>query len=243
MVNGNLRIQIKLAALFKEQRKTLAVAIDATRQITGVSSMRQIIRMIGTLAALAAVTVASPVRAGFIGLPHMLAPQLQKIAFAAPALPPFAYTRFCMQYPADCIGSHNHFRPRPIALTEARLAELGEVNRNVNRSIRFERNDGGIASERWVISPKAGDCNDYAVTKRHELIARGWPARALLLAEVVTSWGEHHLVLVVRTRGGDLVADSLNYEIKPWSQARYQWVRIQTPAKPTFWATVAKAQA
>jgi predicted transglutaminase-like cysteine proteinase len=203
--------------------------------------MRQIIKMIGTLAALASVTVASPVRAGFIGMPHMLGAQLHKIAFAAPALAPFAYTRFCVQYPADCAASHNHFRPRPIALTEARMAELREINRNVNRSIRFEHNDGGIASERWVVSPKTGDCNDYAVTKRHELIARGWPARALLLAEVVTNWGEHHLVLVVRTSSGDLVADSLNYEIKPWVQAPYQWVRIQTPAKPMFWATVAKA--
>jgi predicted transglutaminase-like cysteine proteinase len=204
--------------------------------------MRQIIKTIGTLAALAAVAIASPVRAGFIGLPHMLGQQMQKIAFATPALPPFAYSRFCIQYPADCAASHNHFRPRPIALTESRLAELREINRDVNRSIQFERNDGGIATERWVISPKTGDCNDYAVTKRHDLIARGWPTRALLLAEVVTNWGEHHLVLVVRTRAGDLVADSLNYEIKPWSKAPYQWVRIQTPAKPTFWATVAKAQ-
>jgi predicted transglutaminase-like cysteine proteinase len=45
--------------------------------------------------------------------------------------------------------------------------------------------------------PSSGDCNDYAVTRRHDLIARGWPARSLLLAEVITSWGEHHLVVVV----------------------------------------------
>lgn len=203
--------------------------------------MRRIIKMIGMLAALAGAVAVSPANAGFVGLPHMLAPQLQKIAFAAPALPPFAYNRFCEQYPADCAASRNHFRPRPLALTAARMDELREVNRDVNRSIRFERNDGGVATERWVVAPRTGDCNDYAVTKRHDLIARGWPARMLLLAEVVTTWGEHHLVLVVRTRGGDLVADSLNYDIKPWSKAPYQWVRVQTPAKPMFWATVAKA--
>lgn len=204
--------------------------------------MRHIVKMVATLAALAAACVASPVNAGFIGLPHMLGPQLQKIAFAAPALPPFAHTRFCLQYPADCAPSHNHFRPRPIALNAARLAELREINRDVNRSIRFEANEEGIAGERWVLSPKTGDCNDYAVTKRHDLIARGWPARMLLLAEVVTTWGEHHLVLVVRTRSGDLVADSLSTEIKPWTEAPYRWVRIQTPAMPTFWATVGKAK-
>lgn len=204
--------------------------------------MRPIVKWIAALAALTAVGGSAPARAGFIGLPHMLAPQLQKIAFAAPTLAPFAHTRFCIQYPADCAPSHNHFRPRPIALNGARLAELREVNRDVNRSIRFERNEDGIVGERWVLSPKTGDCNDYAVTKRHDLIARGWPARMLLLAEVVTTWGEHHLVLVVHTRGGDLVADSLNHEIKPWTETPYQWVRIQTPAMPTFWATVTKAK-
>jgi predicted transglutaminase-like cysteine proteinase len=95
-----------------------------------------------------------------------------------------------------------------------------------------------VAGEQWLISPKAGDCNDYAVTKRHELMAKGWPARALLLAEVVTTWGEHHLVLVIRTRDGDLVADNLNANIRAWNKAPYQWVRVQSPADPKFWSTV-----
>lgn len=203
--------------------------------------MRQFIKRIAAVAALA--SLFSPAaQAGFVGMPHMLAPQYQKIAFAAPALAPFAHTRFCMQYPGDCRPSHNHFRPGPIKLTDARQNELREINLDVNQSIRFERNEDGIGGERWLISPKTGDCNDYAVTKRHELLALGWPARVLLLAEVVTTWGEHHLVLVVRTRQGDLVADSLSQVIKPWSKAGYQWVRIQTPDKPIFWATVGKAQ-
>jgi len=36
----------------------------------------------------------------------------------------------------------------------------------------------------WRIALLSGDCNDYAVTKRHELLA------ILLLAEVVTPRGE-----------------------------------------------------
>lgn len=204
--------------------------------------MRQFINRLAAVAALAGMLATPQARAGFIGLPHALAPQYQKIAFATPTLAPFAHTRFCVQYPADCVPSHNHFRPGPIKLTEQRRNELREINSDVNHAIRFERNEDGIAGERWLLSPKTGDCNDYAVTKRHELLERGWPARVLLLAEVVTTWGEHHLVLVVRTRQGDLVADSLSPEIKPWSKAGYQWVRIQTPAMPTFWATVGKAQ-
>jgi len=82
--------------------------------------------------------------------------------------------------------------------------------------------------EKWLINPTSGDCNDYAVSNRFELRKRSWPARALLLPEVATDWGEHHLILVVRTLGGDLVLDNLTPQIRPWTPARYRWVRMQT---------------
>ena len=88
------------------------------------------------------------------------------------------------------------------------------------------------------MSPDRGDCNDYAVTKRHQLIARGWPARTVLLSEVVTVSGEHHLVTVVRTNSGDLVLDNLTNQIVPWSRTPYRWVRIQTPKNPNYWASI-----
>ena len=91
----------------------------------------------------------------------------------------------------------------------------------------------------WLISPRAGECHDYAVTKRHQLLGLGWPEQDLLLSEVVTSWGEHHLVLVIRTSDGDLVADNLNPSIRIWSQTPYQWVRIQSPGNPLIWSTLA----
>jgi predicted transglutaminase-like cysteine proteinase len=60
-----------------------------------------------------------------------------------------------------------------------------------------------------------------------------------LLSEVVTNSGEHHLVLVVRTRSGDLVLDNLTAQIKPWSRVPYRWVRIQMPNESRLWATIA----
>src|SRR5262249_14849769 len=93
-------------------------------------------------------------------------------------------------------------------------------------------------TEEWIISPRAGDCNDYAVTKRHELLARGWPSRALLLSEVVTTWGEHHLVVVVSAEKGDFVLDNLNNDVRPVTLAGYRWVRAQSPDNPKFWSTV-----
>jgi predicted transglutaminase-like cysteine proteinase len=62
-----------------------------------------------------------------------------------------------------------------LKLTPQRAQELIAVNDRVNSAIKPERNDAGIAGERWILVPSSGDCNDYAVTKRHELIARGGP--------------------------------------------------------------------
>jgi predicted transglutaminase-like cysteine proteinase len=161
-----------------------------------------------------------------------------RIVFGAPTLPPFAHTRFCLVYPAECQVHGLRFRGGPIALTHKRRGDLIRINAEVNRTIRPQRASESIADEEWLIAPASGDCNDYAVTKRHELLARGWPARALLLAEVVIPSGEHHLVLVVRTREGDLVADNLKVAIRLWTETRYRWVRIQSPANPLLWRTI-----
>ena len=130
------------------------------------------------------------------------------------------------------------FRGGPIRLSAEKQVELAQVNASINAHIVPEPNLRGLAGEAWLIGPERGDCNDYAVTKRHELMARGWPARALLLSEVVTTWGEHHLVLVVRTVDGDLVLDNLTNRIKPWSRAPYRWVRMQMPGAAKLWTTV-----
>ena len=123
-------------------------------------------------------------------------------------------------------------------MTEKRWDDLKQVNKTVNASIVPEPNTEGLAGEKWIINPASGDCNDYAVSKRFELLKRGWPARTLLLSEVKTSWGEGHLILVVRTSVGDVVLDNLTPQIRPWTSAPYQWVRMQTPKNPNFWASL-----
>jgi predicted transglutaminase-like cysteine proteinase len=161
-----------------------------------------------------------------------------RIRLGAPVLAPLAHTRFCLKYPAECRVRTIRFRGGAIALTPERRAELVRANTEVNRAIRPQRSSERVIDERWLIAPLSGDCNDYAVTKRHQLLAKGWPARALLLAEVVVPSGEHHLVLVARTREGDYVADNLTKTIHHWSVSGYQWLRMQSPANPMFWSTV-----
>ena len=168
---------------------------------------------------------------------------IQLIRFDAPTLAPMAFTQFCLKYPSDCKSGRLLLEGDRIELNDTRRSELETINRTVNSSIRPERNEDGLAGEKWLLSPLRGDCNDYAVTKRHQLIARGWPARTVLLSEVVTVSGEHHLVTVVRTNNGDLVLDNLTDQIKPWSRTPYRWLRIQTPKNPNYWASISERNA
>src|SRR5260370_1100109 len=162
--------------------------------------MRRIARVLALATMIAVAGFATISQAAFFSFPRALKFQLDRIKFNTPALAPMAHTRFCMHYQADCEVQGVDFRRRNIALTEARWKELTTVDRQVNRDIRPQPKEGGLLTEEWLVAPPAGDCHDYAVTKRHELLARGWPSRSLLLSEVITASREHHLVLIVRTQ-------------------------------------------
>ena len=142
---------------------------------------------------------------------------------------PFAHVVFCTSRPAECGQS-----PSPVAvtLTEDRRDELDEVNQSVNRRI-VPRDDP--AADTWTLAPRSGDCEDYVVTKRHELLARGWPASALRVAIGTIGSGEGHVVLVVRTTEGDLVLDNLSDDVVPWRQVDMAWLSIQSSINPRIW--------
>jgi predicted transglutaminase-like cysteine proteinase len=180
--------------------------------------------------------------ANLIGMPGMLGQIAKRISFSNFTLPPMAFTQFCLRYESQCKPQKIIFRGGPVQMTEKRWGDLKEVNRNVNGAIAPQPNTEGLAGEKWLINPANGDCNDYAVSKRFELLKRGWPARAVLLSEVKTSWGEGHLILVVRTSAGDLVLDNLTSQIRSWTHVPYRWVRMQTPKNPNFWALLGSSR-
>jgi predicted transglutaminase-like cysteine proteinase len=200
--------------------------------------MRSFKRVLGPVAAISLALLCGGAQAEALKSDQPASLQYEHIQLGAPALAPLAYSRFCLQYRDEC---EVHRMRGGVGLMRQRWAELVRVNADVNRAIAPQPEYGGVLAERWAVAPRAGDCHDYAVTKRHELMARGWPSRALLLAEVVIGTGEHHLVLVIRTRDGDFVADNLVAKIRPWFMTRYQWVRMQSPQNPIFWSTVAAA--
>jgi len=198
--------------------------------------MPQFVKLVVFVTVATSMVWSSVSQAAFFGLPRALGHQLARIGFDKPALPPLGHTFFCLRYPEDCTVQGTDFRRRNIALTDERWNELNVINRAVNRDIVPDEN----VTDEWRIAPEIGDCKDYAVTKRHELLVRGWPARTLLLSEVIVPSGAHHLVLVVRTKDVDLVLDNLNANIRPVAMTyhQYEWVRIETPQNPRFWAAV-----
>ena len=155
------------------------------------------------------------------------------ITEASPTLSPFQHVRFCLRYPTDC--KSDPAQTTKVDLTAETLESMQRVNRDVNLSIMPVAKSDPVADGGWTISPTSGDCNDYAVTKRHELLQKGLPAKALRLAVVKTQSGIGHLVLVVSTSKGNLVLDNLTETIVPWQFTKYQWMKIQSSADARYW--------
>lgn len=154
----------------------------------------------------------------------------QGYAFAPPAFYPF-----CSKEPRLCSTTGG---TKLVKLTPRRQAELASVNSSVNSRIG-ERSD--IASsgraDIWRVPTKVGDCEDFAILKKSELLKRGWPASALLLT-VATLGGEGHTVLTVRTDKGDLVMDNRSSAVRDWSRSPYRYFARQSQSEYGKWTRI-----
>ena len=167
---------------------------------------------------------------------------LSQSATAAPGLAegrnvlaPFSFVKFCVDYPAECPKDAGAAR---VHLTAEKAAELSAINRQVNGAIQPTPDHS--AMRYWRLNVAKGDCNAYAVQKRHELLQRGWPAGALALTVVKTAWGEGHLVVTVRTDGGDLVLDNLRTQVIAANRTGYHWIMRQSERDPELWVALSE---
>jgi predicted transglutaminase-like cysteine proteinase len=148
--------------------------------------------------------------------------------------PPPAFKRFCVEMPGECLPRQ---AGRGFAQDTQHLAQLDEVNRRINRVIAPETDIDHYGIEDYWTIPKdgKGDCEDYALLKRHILISLGWPSGALLMTVVRIENGEGHAVLTARMKFGDVVLDNRSDEIKPWYQTNYSYKMIQSSDDPKIW--------
>jgi predicted transglutaminase-like cysteine proteinase len=115
------------------------------------------------------------------------------------------------------------------------LKLLNQVNQSVNREVK-KASDLDLYGQpeywslpRLVDGKLYGDCEDYALEKRRQLIAAGVPQSALSLAVAFTARGESHAVLMISLKSGDWVLDNLTPWATPWEDLNYRWVERQVP--------------
>jgi predicted transglutaminase-like cysteine proteinase len=123
------------------------------------------------------------------------------------------------------------------AFGDEQRALLETVNLAGNRLIRpITDKDQFGRSDVWTLPYTGqGDCEDFALWKKQELIRQGISPDRLLLATVLDLDRATHAVLVVRTDAEDLVLDNVTDQIVTWRDTGYVFLRLQNPADPKAW--------
>lgn len=143
--------------------------------------------------------------------------------------------RLCSVYDWACARSGKAMR-----IGENAMLLIKEINLRANRTIRpiSDMSQYRLA-ERWALpTARGGDCEDYALHKKMELVKAGFPPEQLLVAAVLDRKRQSHAVLVVRTGTQDLVLDNLTNKVVPWDKTGYTFLRLQDPRNPARWVSV-----
>lgn len=197
--------------------------------------MKRVRRLILLLAPIVAVMPPGQASADSTRIAALASPYMRVFGQAAP---PYGFVDFCQRTPEECTpGSGSDAR---LQATPERLAELDEINRVVNTSIEpaTDKELYGV-EEYWTLPANGkGDCEDYALLKRHILAKRGWPVSSLLMTVVRDEKGEGHAVLTVRTAQGDFILDNKAAAVKPWYATGYEFVMRQSYINPRIWMSL-----
>lgn len=115
------------------------------------------------------------------------------------AVLPYGYLEYCAKTPpaqAQC------------AVKQVTTSDLAALNTTVNHAISGRSDRQGF--DVWTAFPadRAGDCDDYVMTKRAALLALGVAAASLQIVAGDTPEGNAHLVLYVLAEGKTWVLDN-----------------------------------
>jgi predicted transglutaminase-like cysteine proteinase len=151
--------------------------------------------------------------------------------------------------PRKMLGGFANFPPtldldRRIVLNRDVMSTLNRINRDVNRRVISVSDQVTYGVPDYWALPLSrttrhwGDCEDYVLEKRHQLLQQGYPMAQLSIALVRTRWGDTHAVLLVETNEGALALDSFSSWITPWWKLDYTWIMRQSPEDPSRWVSV-----
>jgi predicted transglutaminase-like cysteine proteinase len=151
---------------------------------------------------------------------------------------PIGHYEFCREHASECTPTDK--RPWRVLLTPATWAQLIGIDTTVNHTIKtISDQDQYGRPEVWAYPDSGeGDCEDFALLKRRDLMAKGWPASALLMTVVMRANGDGHAVLTVLTDRGDLILDNLTDKVAVWDETDYRYIKRQSPKNPGLWERI-----
>ena len=151
---------------------------------------------------------------------------------------PVGHYEFCQKLPQEC--AQRTPKQAPVELTRKLWAAIVNVNNSVNTRI-VPRTDMEMwgKEEVWSYPDNGfGDCEDYALEKRRELLGVGVPAGNLLMTVVRQPNGDGHAVLTVRTSLGEFILDNLEPRVLAWTDTDYTYLKRQSDQNSGAWVTI-----
>jgi predicted transglutaminase-like cysteine proteinase len=154
---------------------------------------------------------------------------------------PIGHYEFCQANPVEC--NIRMRDPGPEHMSGALWKQIVAVNVGVNAAVK-PMNDIDIygKDEVWAYPVGTGDCEDYVLEKRRDLMRQGLSLSNLLITVVRKPDGEGHAVLTVRTDKGDFVLDNLTNSVRQWDQTGYRFLKRQATNHTGRWVTIRDSQ-
>jgi predicted transglutaminase-like cysteine proteinase len=153
---------------------------------------------------------------------------------------PFGWADFCSRTESD--GDCNVATLAAAdAVMDARAWGIARrINLTVNMTVEpvSDMENYGVVDYWTYPNNGKGDCEDYALQKRRELMKAGFPREALLMTVVRDQEGEGHAVLMLKTTSGDFVLDNKVNEIRRWTRTGYHFVKRQSQENPNVWVSL-----
>lgn len=181
-------------------------------------------------------------------LPLPVLPQTTAMNTYGSAEAPYGFVAFCGFQQAECgsTATEAEAEQPKLKLTAESLLMVTAVNVQTNRDVTpsTDAETYGV-SEYWTLPNGKGDCEDYALLKKHRLVAAGLPRQALLLAYVMDESNLGHAILILRTTRGDFVLDNKHDEVEPWQKAAergYTFIARQSFIDPRLWVSLKAPQ-
>lgn len=150
---------------------------------------------------------------------------------------PVGHYEFCTTAPAEC--QQKTARPGPVELTRSLWAAMVDINNRVNLGVQPATDmEMWGQEELWSYPDLFGDCEDYVLEKRRQLLELGVHASNLLITVVRQPNGDGHAVLTVNTSLGDFILDNLEPRILAWTDTDYRFLKRQSEQHSGLWVSI-----